>query len=97
MHSNIVPGSTKVGRVVSGVVNGRFGRCLLELGGNNAGIILPDATNLDSIVKSCAFAAVRGDVVMIKNWSRLGHVDSGVLRSGVFLFMRKSMMKLSLN
>ena len=36
-------GSTAVGRSVSADVHGRFGRTILELGGNNAVIILPDA------------------------------------------------------
>lgn len=50
-------GSTKVGRTVSSVVHARFGRAILELGGNNASIILPDA-NLDLAVRACFFAAV---------------------------------------
>jgi len=36
-------GSTAIGRVVSEVVHKRFGRTILELGGNNAAIIMPDA------------------------------------------------------
>lgn len=36
-------GSTAVGRSVSADVHRRFGRTILELGGNNAVIILPDA------------------------------------------------------
>lgn len=36
-------GSTKVGKHVSEVVHNRFGRCLLELGGNNATIVMNDA------------------------------------------------------
>jgi len=36
-------GSTAVGRQVSSKVHGRFGRTILELGGNNANIIMPDA------------------------------------------------------
>lgn len=47
-----------MGRAVSAVVNARFGRCLLELGGNNAAIVLPDADNIDSVAKSCVFSAV---------------------------------------
>jgi aldehyde dehydrogenase family 7 protein A1 len=35
-------GSTKVGRHVSAEVHRRFGKTILELGGNNATIILPD-------------------------------------------------------
>jgi len=36
-------GSTAVGRLVSEVVHKRFGRTILELGGNNAAVIMPDA------------------------------------------------------
>jgi aldehyde dehydrogenase family 7 member A1 len=50
-------GSTKVGRHVGREVSGRFGRTILELGGNNAAIIMPDA-NLDMAIKACTFAAV---------------------------------------
>lgn len=36
-------GSTPVGRIVSTDVHKRFGRTILELGGNNAVIVMPDA------------------------------------------------------
>jgi len=36
-------GSCRMGRRVASVVAGRLGRCLLELGGNNACIVTPDA------------------------------------------------------
>lgn len=36
-------GSTAVGRQVSTVVHTRFGKTILELGGNNAVIVMPDA------------------------------------------------------
>ena len=35
-------GSTKVGRHVSAEVHRRFGKTILELGGNNATIVMPD-------------------------------------------------------
>ena len=35
-------GSTAVGRSISQTVAARFGKCLLELGGNNATIVMPD-------------------------------------------------------
>lgn len=50
-------GSTAVGRQVGIDVQSRFGRKILELGGNNALIVAPDYTDTDSIVKSCVFAA----------------------------------------
>jgi len=50
-------GSTHVGREVGMVVQGRFGRSLLELGGNNAAIVMPDA-DLDMVKTACTFSAV---------------------------------------
>jgi aldehyde dehydrogenase (NAD+) len=50
-------GSTKVGRHISQTVAGRFGRTLLELGGNNAIIVHEDA-NLDLAVRGIVFGAV---------------------------------------
>lgn len=50
-------GSTKIGRRISEAVNARFGRTILELGGNNAIIVMNDA-NLELAVPSALFAAV---------------------------------------
>jgi aldehyde dehydrogenase (NAD+) len=50
-------GSTKVGRHISQTVAARFGRTLLELGGNNAIIVHEDA-NLDLAVRGIVFGAV---------------------------------------
>ncbi len=50
-------GSTEMGRTVNQVVAKRLGRCLLELGGNNAVIVEPDA-DLDLAVPALLFAAV---------------------------------------
>ena len=50
-------GSTAVGRRVAEVVAGRFGRTILELGGNNAVIVAEDA-NLDLAVRAILFGAV---------------------------------------
>jgi len=50
-------GSTKMGRHVNQVVAGRLGKCLLELGGNNALIVESDA-NLDLALKSVVFGSV---------------------------------------
>ncbi len=50
-------GSTRMGRAVGPVVAARFGRSLLELGGNNAAIIAPSA-DLDLVVRGVTFAAV---------------------------------------
>ncbi len=49
-------GSTRMGRAVGQRVAGRFGRCLLELGGNNAIIVAPSA-DLDLALRAVAFAA----------------------------------------
>jgi len=50
-------GSTKVGRMVSENVHKRFGKTILELGGNNAMIICEDG-NIDMALKAVVFAAV---------------------------------------
>jgi aldehyde dehydrogenase family 7 protein A1 len=50
-------GSTNVGRIVSQAVYKRFGKCILELGGNNAVIVMDDA-NTSMALKACAFSAV---------------------------------------
>lgn len=50
-------GSTKVGRIVSETVHRRFGRTILELGGNNATIVASDA-DVDMAVRACVFGAV---------------------------------------
>ena len=49
-------GSTKTGRHVAREVNSRFGKTILELGGNNAAIVMPDA-DLDMTLKGSVFAA----------------------------------------
>ena len=49
-------GSTRMGRAVGPRVAARFGRCLLELGGNNAAIVAPSA-DLDLAVPAIVFAA----------------------------------------
>ena len=50
-------GSTAMGRALAPVVAARFGRALLELGGNNAAIVCPSA-DLDLTVRAVAFAAM---------------------------------------
>jgi aldehyde dehydrogenase family 7 member A1 len=50
-------GSTAVGRSIGVDVAKRFGRSILELGGNNAAIIMDDA-DLDLALKACVFACV---------------------------------------
>jgi aldehyde dehydrogenase (NAD+) len=50
-------GSTAMGRKVGPKVAARFGRALLELGGNNAAIIAPSA-DLDLVLRGVAFAAM---------------------------------------
>jgi aldehyde dehydrogenase (NAD+) len=50
-------GSTRIGRIVSAAVAGRFGRSILELGGNNAIIISKDA-DLDMSLIGAVFGAV---------------------------------------
>jgi aldehyde dehydrogenase (NAD+) len=50
-------GSCRMGRIVASRVGQRLGRTLLELGGNNAIIVMPDA-DLDLALRGCVFAAV---------------------------------------
>jgi aldehyde dehydrogenase (NAD+) len=50
-------GSTKMGGHVAPVVARRFGKCLLELGGNNGVIVTPRA-NLDVAMPSILFGAI---------------------------------------
>ncbi|MFV0307548.1 MAG: aldehyde dehydrogenase family protein [Desertimonas sp.] len=50
-------GSTRMGRAVAPVVAGRFGRVILELGGNNAAIVAPTA-DLDLAARGIVFSAV---------------------------------------
>ncbi len=60
-HSDVAivsaTGSTRMGRAVAPIVAGRFGRAILELGGNNAAIVAPTA-DLDLTVRGVAFSAV---------------------------------------
>jgi aldehyde dehydrogenase (NAD+) len=62
LHDHRLPlisftGSTAVGRHVAQTVAGRFGRTILELGGNNAILVSADA-NLDMAVRAILFGAV---------------------------------------
>lgn len=50
-------GSSRMGRALAPIVAARFGRALLELGGNNAMIIAPSA-DLDMAVRAILFSAV---------------------------------------
>jgi len=50
-------GSTRVGKHAAGVIAGRLGRYIMELGGNNAIIITP-STNLKMAIPSVVFGAV---------------------------------------
>lgn len=52
-----VTGSTRVGKHAAEVVSGRFGKTILELGGNNAIIITPDA-DLKIAIPAVVFGAV---------------------------------------
>lgn len=50
-------GSTSMGRHVSSTVSNRFGKTILELGGNNA-IIIDETANLDLAIPAVVFGAV---------------------------------------
>jgi aldehyde dehydrogenase (NAD+) len=49
-------GSERMGTAVAPIVAGRFGRLILELGGNNAAVVTPSA-DLDLAVRGIVFAA----------------------------------------
>ncbi|MCP4747041.1 MAG: aldehyde dehydrogenase family protein [Desulfobacteraceae bacterium] len=57
MHLISATGSTAMGRRIGPVVAERFGKSLLELGGNNAIIVSEDA-NIDLAVRAITFGAV---------------------------------------
>lgn len=50
-------GSTRMGKIVGATVGGRLGKTILELGGNNAIIVSPEA-NIDMTVIGAVFGAV---------------------------------------
>ncbi|MFN4025712.1 MAG: aldehyde dehydrogenase family protein [Hyphomonas sp.] len=50
-------GSTRMGRAVAPVVAQRFGKAILELGGNNAAIVCPSA-DIDLALRAIAFSAL---------------------------------------
>lgn len=50
-------GSINMGKEVSTNVGARLGRCILELGGNNAAIVTPDA-DMDLAIRGVTFSAV---------------------------------------
>ncbi|MCP4076569.1 MAG: aldehyde dehydrogenase family protein [Gammaproteobacteria bacterium] len=50
-------GSTRMGKIVAPKVAKRFGRCLLELGGNNGMVVTPSA-DLELAVRAITFSAI---------------------------------------
>lgn len=72
-------GSTKVGREVGCLVQRRFGKSLLELGGNNAVVVMDDA-NLDLAVRATLFAAVGTAGQRCTTARRLVSADAGSWR-----------------
>ncbi len=50
-------GSTRMGHAVGAALSARFGRCILELGGNNAMIVAPSA-DLEMALRAIVFSAV---------------------------------------
>jgi aldehyde dehydrogenase (NAD+) len=62
IHDTTLPlisftGSSKVGQYVASVVAGRFGKSILELGGNNA-VIIDESADLSLAIPSVVFGAV---------------------------------------
>ena len=52
-----VTGSTRVGRHAAAAVAARLGKCILELGGNNA-VIVAESANLQTAIPAIVFSAV---------------------------------------
>lgn len=52
-----VTGSTKIGRHIAEILSKRFAKTILELGGNNAAIVMPSA-NLNLAIRSIIFGAL---------------------------------------
>ncbi len=50
-------GSTRMGHAIGAALSARFGRCILELGGNNAMIVTPSA-DLEMALRAIVFSAV---------------------------------------
>jgi aldehyde dehydrogenase (NAD+) len=50
-------GSTRMGRAVGPAVAARFGKCILELGGNNA-MIVAESADIDMALRAIVFSAV---------------------------------------
>ncbi|MBL1436841.1 MAG: aldehyde dehydrogenase family protein [Rhodobacteraceae bacterium] len=50
-------GSTRMGHAVGAALSARFGRCILELGGNNAMIVSPSA-DIEMALRAIVFSAV---------------------------------------
>lgn len=57
IHLVSFTGSTTVGKKISNLVSQRLGKCLLELGGNNA-IIVDETANIDLAVRATVFGAI---------------------------------------
>lgn len=55
--TDLLSGFFQVGQIVQSQVTSRFGKCLLELSGNNAIVVMDDA-DLSLVVPSVLFAAV---------------------------------------
>ena len=57
LHLLSFTGSTQIGRRVSSIAANRFARTILELGGNNASVVMDDA-DLQMAIRGSAFGAV---------------------------------------
>jgi len=57
LHLISFTGSTDIGRKISTTVHSRFGKTILELGGNNSAIVMNDA-NIDVALRAVVFSAV---------------------------------------
>ncbi|MED6211363.1 hypothetical protein PIB30_072995 [Stylosanthes scabra] len=73
-------GSTKVGLAVQKIVNERFGKCLLELSGNNAIIVMDDADIKLAFVHESIYKDVLDQLVEVYKQVKIGDpLEKGTL------------------
>ncbi|URE33167.1 Aldehyde dehydrogenase family 7 member [Musa troglodytarum] len=91
-------GSSKVGLMVQQNVNRRFGKCLLELSGNNAIIVMDDA-DIQLAVRSVLFAAVGTAGQRCTTCRRLGgkFLFGGSVVESAGNFVRPTIVEISSN
>ena len=75
-------GSTRMGRHVSEVVSKRFGKTILELGGNNC-IIVDETADMDLVIPAIAFGIIFLLVTKIASWRVMLSMAIGAALTGM--------------